>query len=120
MIPARARQCCDCGGTAIDRSPSDRCDPCRLARSERIVAIQMPATREVHKAIRRGLLPDLRKVKLKCTDCDEVARQYDHRDYDYPLLVAPVCIACNNRRGPAKQMVAFLQTSPSYPHLVRA
>jgi hypothetical protein len=33
-------------------------------------------------------------------DCGDPAETYDHRDYTQPLLVDPVCLACNKRRGP--------------------
>lgn len=56
----------------------------------------------VKKAIARGELASLKDGKTKCEDCQEPARQYDHRDYGQPLLVVPVCISCNNRRGTAK------------------
>ena len=38
---------------------------------------------------------------LKCEDCDKRAELYDHRDYNKPLKVAPVCFGCNKRRGSA-------------------
>jgi len=49
---------------------------------------------------------------LKCTDCDKPATCYDHRDYDKPLDVAPVCNRCNTKRGPAK--VAFWHFVPRH------
>lgn len=53
----------------------------------------------VMRAISCGELPPLTGA-VKCTDCDEPAWCYDHRDYRYPLMVEPVCQGCNNRRGP--------------------
>ena len=38
---------------------------------------------------------------LCCTDCGGAAIEYDHRDYNQPLLVEPVCRSCNLKRGPA-------------------
>lgn len=56
----------------------------------------------VSRAVRAGLLADLKKVGLPCTDCYRLADRYDHRDYTRPLEVAPVCHRCNAKRGPAK------------------
>ncbi len=36
-----------------------------------------------------------------CVDCGKLAHQYDHRDYNQPLKVEPVCRSCNSARGPA-------------------
>ena len=60
----------------------------------------------VQDAIRRRQLVRLSKVKTRCTDCNARATQYDHRDYNHPLDVEPVCRSCNRRRGPAVRRVA--------------
>lgn len=53
----------------------------------------------VAMAIKRG---DLRKAtEFACVDCGAPAREYDHRDYNKPLEVEPVCRRCNMKRGPA-------------------
>lgn len=49
------------------------------------------------KAVKVGFLPDPKT--LVCADCGIPAQCYDHRDYNKPLDVAPVCRACNNKRG---------------------
>lgn len=54
---------------------------------------------QVAQAIRRGLLPHPKG--LTCADCGGAAVEYDHRDYNRPLDVAPVCRRCNLRRGKA-------------------
>ena len=47
-----------------------------------------------------GILPTPHKDKtFKCHDCDAMAVEYDHRDYNFPLLVVPVCHSCNMKRG---------------------
>lgn len=56
---------------------------------------------QVARAIRRGELPHPVRDCLKCTDCSGNAIEYDHRDYNQPLAVQPVCRRCNLRRGPA-------------------
>ena len=55
----------------------------------------------VHKAKDRGELPHLMCGDIPCVDCGAPARDYDHRDYNKPLDVEPVCRRCNILRGPA-------------------
>lgn len=55
-------------------------------------------------AIRRG---DIQSPhEFPCADCgcnnDGDLMVYDHRDYEDPLKVEPVCQGCNVRRGPGK------------------
>jgi len=38
--------------------------------------------------------------KFKCVDCGVNATCYDHRDYQFPFMVEPVCGSCNKKRGP--------------------
>lgn len=52
------------------------------------------------RARSRGELPDPRSAL--CVDCGRAATEYDHRDYNEPLKVDPVCRGCNARRGKAK------------------
>lgn len=54
---------------------------------------------EVYKAIKTGVLQS--PVGFLCVDCGKTAREYDHRDYNKPLDVQPVCRSCNLKRGPA-------------------
>lgn len=53
----------------------------------------------VLKAVKKGDLPHI--STQTCTDCGKQAKHYDHRDYDKPLDVEPVCVSCNVKRGPA-------------------
>ena len=53
----------------------------------------------VRRAIRDGILAH--PTTSACVDCGQGAEQYDHRDYNQPLAVDPVCRGCNARRGPA-------------------
>ncbi len=63
-------------------------------------------TREIRKeayvvlkaAIRRGDVPPI-DGEMRCSDCDQAADFYDHRNYFRPLDVDPICKPCNNRRG---------------------
>jgi hypothetical protein len=56
------------------------------------------ARRLVARAIDLGVL--LKPSYYLCVDCGSRATQYEHRDYNKPLDVEPVCVTCNNRRGP--------------------
>lgn len=81
-----------------------RCSACRargahLPRVHRDWLGKEAAQRQVSAAIRDGLLPRARG--LKCADCGHDAMEYEHRDYNQPLAVEPICRGCNLRRGPA-------------------
>lgn len=52
----------------------------------------------VARAVSYGFL--LPATDLDCVDCGAQATAYDHRDYNKPLDVAPVCTRCNLQRGP--------------------
>lgn len=60
--------------------------------------LRATAHRLVTLAIKAGKLQSPKD--LACVDCGDIGYCYDHRDYHQPMLVAPVCRACNNRRGP--------------------
>lgn len=62
--------------------------------------LQQEAHLKVKKAIKYGLLARLDGSVL-CVDCSALATEYDHRDYNRPLEVDPVCRPCNFRRGQA-------------------
>jgi len=70
-------------------------------RSEEYKKNQTNAIVLVKKAVKSGVLPHLKKTKVKCVDCGKRATDYDHRDYTQPLRVNPVCHSCNIGRGPA-------------------
>lgn len=57
------------------------------------------AWRAVHREVAAGRLPPAQTCS--CVDCGAPAKDYDHRDYNKPLDVSPVCRACNKKRGPA-------------------
>jgi hypothetical protein len=60
----------------------------------------------VKKAIREGALARLPNG-VRCSDCEALATQYDHRDYHQPLDVEPICRRCNKLRGPADGVYPF-------------
>lgn len=68
------------------------------------------AINAVTRAKARGHLPSL-TGEIACVDCGAPATDYDHRDYNRPLDVDPVCRRCNVRRGPA------LDVDPPIPFL---
>ena len=55
------------------------------------------AARAVCNAVKAGDLTPITK-NTKCVDCGEQAKYYDHRDYNKPLDVEPVCNKCNQKR----------------------
>jgi hypothetical protein len=60
--------------------------------------LRKQAVVEVSQAIGAGELP--LPSEYECCDCGRPATEYDHRDYEQPLLVDPVCGRCNSSRGP--------------------
>lgn len=66
----------------------------------------------VAKAVKAGALPEV--SSRQCDDCGKPATLYEHRNYNKPLDVVPVCRSCNSKRGPAiprhdgiKKLVSF-------------
>lgn len=55
------------------------------------------AHRLVGVAIFNGFIPPA--SQFFCVDCGAKAREYDHRDYNKPLDVEPVCSSCNQKRS---------------------
>jgi len=55
----------------------------------------------VRYTIKQGRLLSLSENIVKCTDCENRAKVYDHRDYNKPLEVEAVCSSCNAKRGKA-------------------
>lgn len=79
------------------------------------------AGREVREAIRSGVLAHA--SAMRCVDCGAQAVEYDHRDYNRPLLVEPVCRPCNLVRGPAiplRGSVEHLLETGYVPYATRA
>jgi len=65
--------------------------------------------------VRHGLLP--KPSEFKCADCDKQAEAYDHRDYNKPLDVEPVCRRCNSLRGKAIPSVIKYSVPPTKKYL---
>jgi hypothetical protein len=106
--------CISCGQRQPRSSNNARalfCWDCREQRHRE----QLRAISAVAAAIQRGELAPA--TECDCTDCSAPAKQYDHRDYTKPLDVQPVCVRCNQRRGPAldSQMRAILPVTAGQP-----
>jgi hypothetical protein len=97
MVVRTMRCCARCGEVAQRYGTWRYCWPCDAI----VTRVRERALRRVKVAVRCGELPSART--LLCVDCGRPAFDYDHRDYDRPLDVAPVCRGCNLRRGPAVQ-----------------
>lgn len=90
---------CRCG--AIISWCSNVCVECSSRRyfHSRYLSGAQLVQGQVAKARRHGVLADPRT--FPCADCGGAATEYDHRDYNHPLKVEPVCRGCNARRGRA-------------------
>ena len=88
--------CRVCNSAIIDRYHSAKlCFACADHRKNG----GYKAHTQVKKAIKNGLLKPVKE--LKCLDCGCKAEIYDHKDYNKPLEVEPVCRSCNRKRGSA-------------------
>lgn len=89
-------QCVVCDFSFTDRGASYRryCKDC-------LPAVQK-VREEANRHMRSVQFPDVQA--MKCEDCGARAYAYDHRYYSMPLDVAPVCRACNAKRGPANDV----------------
>lgn len=110
----RAQWCAACG-VKLERASRAHnaiyCLPCG-ASSKSIARARMRADGRMdyneaarlvtNYAVRVGFLP--MPELYACVDCGAPAICYEHRDYNKPLDVEPVCRACNGRRGPGIPM----------------
>lgn len=49
------------------------------------------------RAISAGRLLTFRNAHIKCVDCGNKAYHYEHRSYNHPEIVEPVCRKCNRK-----------------------
>lgn len=104
-VTVESRHCEDCGTNISHRHSNSRfCLGCshdpkkRRARSNRPIPCPNDRSRAVTKyAVKVGFLPP--PTEFPCVDCGHRAECYDHRDYNRPLDVDPVCLRCNSFRG---------------------
>jgi len=101
----RKRYCRGCGGDITDLNiVRVYCIPCANLRGNTPATRQRAAHQKVFAAIQAGKLAKL-DGSIECVDCGAVAVNYDHRDYNNPLDVVPVCRSCNHGRGRAKPVI---------------
>lgn len=102
------KRCESCGTDISFRDVRAKfCFPCIDKRQKRCTAKynkfnpkhkRHQVAREITRnAVALGFLPDPKS--LICVDCGKPAVCYDHRNYNHPLKVEPVCIICNSCRG---------------------
>jgi hypothetical protein len=58
---------------------------------------QVEAIKAVKREVKEGRMQP--PTAFACVDCGEPAVAYEHRDYNRPLDVEPVCRSCNGHRG---------------------
>ena len=74
----------------------------KIIQKRRVYIGAHRALSAVRRAIKTNRLLSLKKEYILCVDCKKNrAIQYDHRDYNKPLDVTPVCRSCNKKRGSA-------------------
>lgn len=73
------------------------------------------SAKAVAKAVKKGIIPPAKT--LDCVDCGEPAQCYEHRDYNYPMMVDPVCKRCDCNRGPGYPF--YDEKSKEYRSLLR-
>ena len=60
----------------------------------------------LQSAINKGFL--VPAYEHDCVDCGAQAEDYDHRDYNKPLEVEPVCHRCNMKHGKGKPFIPVM------------
>lgn len=122
-------KCCICSAVELTRGTGGRhrCQKCKdagvfLSRNIRGDWLgKDSAAACVQSHIKSGHLPP--PSTLKCDDCGCQAREYEHRDYNKPLMVVPICRACNLRRGPAiplKGSITRLVLNGANPYFLKS
>lgn len=95
--------CEACGGKFYRHHLSRFCFPCCEKRAKEASKRQYKGNpnnlsrRLVSTAIRLGVMRPA--SEFNCVDCGGAAAHYDHRDYNKPLDVDPVCTRCHGARG---------------------
>lgn len=96
-----SHKCIKCGEKVGMKWPARQCQKCNEKSHAlyRMTYGSRKARCAVSNALRSGLLRPA--SEFKCADCGVAATEYDHRDYNEPLYVVPVCHSCNVMRGKA-------------------
>lgn len=90
------KTCYQCG-VEIRSNTFHYCERCQLP----CFRIKEAAHQVVKSAVVDGRLQSLSQNLVECVDCGDRASQYEHRNYERPLDVEPVCRKCNKARGKA-------------------
>lgn len=100
------RLCQRCNVADISHTNRQRryCIPCAHRNNDDNGAQR--AQNIVNRAVLAGALPHV--STQACADCAAPAHCYDHRDYNRPLDVEPVCRTCNRLRGAAVPLFTAL------------
>lgn len=111
----RYTTCYTCACDITDREAGSRyCLPCYYASTRTGGADRAHAA--VSRAVAAGRLK--KASECVCVDCGAQARCYDHRDYNKPLDVEPVCSRCNKLRGPAIPVEALRIPRPKVDQIL--
>jgi hypothetical protein len=107
--PRAPMECQRCGDALplVRHYKTYLCGPCKDSLPGPSKKAGYEAQAMVRAAVRFGYL--MPSSRCTCTDCGAPAKCYDHRDYNKPLEVDPVCVGCNIRRGAAKPRVPVEQ-----------
>lgn len=116
--PARMQITCTCrtcGATwkGLGCNDSSRCQSCKDkdirsgTRYHASIVGRDSASLAVAAEVRAGRLKPVHQCL--CVDCGAKATDYDHRDYNKPIDVEPVCRSCNLKRGPAKPLEGVIE-----------
>lgn len=95
-----AFDCLTCGKPFDRNGLTQWCCECAAIRATDLARRRSRGATAVMRAIKAGRLKPAKECK--CADCGKPAACYDHRDYDKPLDVDPVCKRCDCLRGPGK------------------
>lgn len=75
---------------------------------------KLQAQAVVSRMVKSGQL--LSPIGLNCADCNGPACEYEHRDYNHPTKVEPICRRCNLKRGPGIPFVGGFEAAVARGH----
>lgn len=99
--PREPKDCACCGSALplLRHYKKYVCETCLRSGSIPRRKVGADAHSMVALAVRLGYLKPI--GECTCVSCGAQATDYDHRDYNKPLEVEPVCRSCNFARPPA-------------------
>jgi hypothetical protein len=117
-LPNKEKLCILCGQNRRD-GQRPHCWTCGLTNHiyRKSGTGQLDAHKAVLLAVKQGRMAP--PTDFVCVDCEKPAEAYEHRDYNHPLDVQPVCRVCNRKRGNAipKNMTyaEFMEAAERHP-----